>query len=267
LRIELSKGYFNNLADLEGTTSIPVGPWIHVAATFDSNSVRLYFDGVEDAVSTALGSIDSSSADLFVGALGAGMGEYFDGSIDDVCIFNRALVETEIQALRNWRGGIVSPWLSIKPITGTVPPHGSIPIQVTFDASGMQPGMYGTEIAVRSNDPVMPSVSVPVTMTVLPTANMGWVEGTVTDARTGDPLQATVITLDQPYTVTTDPVTGHYILWLDEGNYTLQVSAAGYVTATAVVDIVAQEGATQGFALASIGTRTSYLPLAWKNTE
>jgi YVTN family beta-propeller protein len=140
-------------------------------------------------------------------------------------------------------------WLSMEPISGTVPTNSSVPVQVTFDATGMQPDTYSAQIVAWSNDPMTPAVFVPVAMTVEPTANMGWVEGTVTDTGTGNPLEATIIALGQPYTVTTNPDTGAYIFWLDEGSYTLQVTAEGYVPETAEVEIVAQQGTTQDFAL------------------
>jgi hypothetical protein len=145
-------------------------------------------------------------------------------------------------------GGNLPPWLTADPLTGTVPGHSSVPVQVTFDATGIQPGDYTTMFSIMSNDPVTPSVSVPVTMTVNPTINMGWVEGTVIDAATGAPLTATVIALGQPYTVTTKP-DGTYKLWLDTGNHTLQAAATGYFTGTVVVTITAQQGITQDFAL------------------
>jgi YVTN family beta-propeller protein len=146
-------------------------------------------------------------------------------------------------------GGGMPPWLTMDPISGTVTTNSAVPVQVTFDANGLQPDTYTTHIVIRSNDPVTPLVSIPVTMTVEPTANMGWVEGTVTDARTGDPLEATIIALGQPYTITVDPETGSYTFWLDEGSYTLQVAAEGYVTQTTAVNIVAQQGTTEDFAL------------------
>ena len=72
LRIELSESIHNDLADLEGNTSIPLGTWVHVATTYDASEgiVRLYFNGVEDA-SLAVGSgrlIDASLTDLLIGA-------------------------------------------------------------------------------------------------------------------------------------------------------------------------------------------------------
>jgi hypothetical protein len=58
-------------------------------------------------------------------------------------------------------------WLTIDPVAGTVPAYSSVPIQVIFDATGLEPGEYTAEIAVLSNDPVTPWVSIPVTMTII----------------------------------------------------------------------------------------------------
>ena len=72
-----------------------------------------------------------------------------------------------------------SPWLTASPVSGTVPAYSSTPVEVTFDATGMQPDTYTTQIRVQSNDPVTPSVSVPVTMTVTVPITYGKLEGTV----------------------------------------------------------------------------------------
>jgi hypothetical protein len=107
LRIELSESIHNDLADLEGSTSIPLGTWIHVATTYDvgEGTVRLYFNGIEDA-SLMVGPgrlIDSSLTDLLIGAVftGGGILENFAGLIDEVAIYNRALSAEEIAAIFN----------------------------------------------------------------------------------------------------------------------------------------------------------------------
>ena len=141
------------------------------------------------------------------------------------------------------------PWLAIDPISGTVSTNTSVPVKVTFDATGLQPDTYDTQVVIQSNDPISPQLSVPVTMTVEPTASMGWVEGMVTDAETDEPLEATIIAIGQPYTVNTDPDTGSYMFWLDEGSYTLQVMSERHITESATVEITAQQGITQDFAL------------------
>ncbi|MBN1660144.1 MAG: carboxypeptidase regulatory-like domain-containing protein [Anaerolineae bacterium] len=140
-------------------------------------------------------------------------------------------------------------WLAESPDSGSVPSDSNQAIAVTFDATDRQPGTYLAEILVASNDPVLPLVSLPVTMAVLPTADMGWVEGTVTDQDGGAPLEAVVEAPGQPYEVHTDPATGYYKLWLVEGSYTVRASASGYVSGTATVEIVAGQGTAQDWAL------------------
>jgi hypothetical protein len=64
---------------------------------------------------------------------------------------------------------IVTPprlWLTVDPEFGTVPTESSIPIQVTFDATDLEPDIYTTTLYVLSNDPLNPIITVPVTMTV-----------------------------------------------------------------------------------------------------
>jgi YVTN family beta-propeller protein len=174
---------------------------------------------------------DSGGADKFI--------------VDNIKIWNYAKTDFSDRFVES---PVYAPWLSTEPVSGTVTSNSSTPVQVTFDATGLQPRDYTTTISILSNDPIKPLTSVPVTMTVNPTANMGWVEGTVTDVATGAPLTATIVALGQPYTVTTKP-DGTYKLWLDANSYTIQATAEGYVTGTAVVNIVAQQGVTQNFAL------------------
>jgi PKD repeat protein len=130
-----------------------------------------------------------------------------------------------------------------------VPTNSSAPVQVTFNATNFQPGTYTTTLSIYNNDPFHSPVQVPVTMTVLPTPSMGWVEGTVSDLRTADPMVAAISAAGQPYTVTSSLPDGRYRLWLEPGAYELHVSAPGYVAQTQMIDIQTQQGATQDFAL------------------
>ncbi len=58
-------------------------------------------------------------------------------------------------------------WLEASPLTGTVAPSASTVVSVTLDASGVGEGRYTSTLQVYSNDPDLPSVPVPVTLTVL----------------------------------------------------------------------------------------------------
>jgi hypothetical protein len=60
-----------------------------------------------------------------------------------------------------------SPWLGARPVTGTVAPGGSTVLTVTLDAAGLISGTYAAEIAIQSNDPLTPTLTVPVSLTVI----------------------------------------------------------------------------------------------------
>ncbi|OYW31196.1 MAG: hypothetical protein B7Z47_01760, partial [Chthoniobacter sp. 12-60-6] len=62
----------------------------------------------------------------------------------------------------------VSNWLTATPTSGTIAPGGSAPVQVTFNASSMQPGTYQGSLQITSNDAVSSPHTIPATMTVTP---------------------------------------------------------------------------------------------------
>ena len=81
--------------------------WHHVAATFDetSETMTLFIDGAVVAQDTFTKSIAAgSSGSSFIGQDVAGNGD-FDGQIDDVRIYSRALSATEIENMANVQTG------------------------------------------------------------------------------------------------------------------------------------------------------------------
>lgn len=79
--------------------SVPAGEWIHVAATFDGTTKRLWLGGSVVAEASA-GAISGTGGALLIG--GGGAADEFlplPGRLDDVRIYGRALDETEVAEL------------------------------------------------------------------------------------------------------------------------------------------------------------------------
>ena len=85
---------------LNGTTTVPAGLWTHLAATFDGTTERLYANGTQVAQLAVSGSITTSTSPLKIGG-NAIWGEWFNGLIDEVRIYNRALTPAEITSDMN----------------------------------------------------------------------------------------------------------------------------------------------------------------------
>ena len=81
---------------VSGPTASPVNAWTHVALTYDGTILQLYVNGVQAASQARTGSIQASSNPLRIGG-NSPYGEYFQGLIDEVRIYNRALTQAEIQ--------------------------------------------------------------------------------------------------------------------------------------------------------------------------
>jgi PKD domain/Repeat of unknown function (DUF6923) len=57
-------------------------------------------------------------------------------------------------------------WLSEDPAGGAVPPGECVTVTVTFDSTGLAPGVYEAELLLNNDDPHTPRISLPVQMTV-----------------------------------------------------------------------------------------------------
>ncbi len=83
-----------------GPTANPLNTWTHVALTFDGNQLRLHVNGTQVATRGANGTIQTVANPLWIGG-NQPYGEYFQGLIDEVRVYNRALTATDIQTDMN----------------------------------------------------------------------------------------------------------------------------------------------------------------------
>jgi glucose/arabinose dehydrogenase/PKD repeat protein len=93
---------------------LPVGAWSHLAAAYDGTTLRLFVNGVEVASRPQTGSIETSAGALAIGSDPI-YGQYFQGMIDEVRIWNVARTQAQIQSDMN------------TPVGGGGPPGDSTP--------------------------------------------------------------------------------------------------------------------------------------------
>ena len=83
----------------ESASTIDADSWHHIAGVYDGSDMYIYIDGVEDATSSATGSIATNNNALRIGR-GAGTAtDYLDGQIADVRVYDTGLSAANIQVL------------------------------------------------------------------------------------------------------------------------------------------------------------------------
>ncbi len=80
--------------------TIELNQWDHVVCIKSGTSIKSYIDGVFQNESTMSSTVNYSNPNLFISRWGGG-GRFFDGKIDDIRMFDRALSDNEIQMLYN----------------------------------------------------------------------------------------------------------------------------------------------------------------------
>ncbi|UCC63532.1 MAG: putative Ig domain-containing protein, partial [Anaerolineae bacterium] len=108
-----------NVASVAGT-AVAGGAWHHVVAVQDAaaEAIRIYVDGtLRNSVSTYYTAGFGASTGLNIGWFNSGSGYHFDGVVDELALYNRALSSSEVE--QHYAEGLAGRWLCQ---TGTYPP-------------------------------------------------------------------------------------------------------------------------------------------------
>jgi hypothetical protein len=90
--------YNDSGRDTCSPTSPPVGEWHHIAATYDGKIFKCYVDGKLGEEWAYAGKMPKNTASVTIGRRSRG-GTMFNGMIDDVAIYDRALSLDEVQLI------------------------------------------------------------------------------------------------------------------------------------------------------------------------
>ena len=92
--------YTNAWHGMMGSTILSAGRWYHVAGVYTGSELRIYVDGVLDGSLNVSGAVGQgqSAQETVIGAK-VNVTQVFDGKIDEVRIYNRALDSSEFNLL------------------------------------------------------------------------------------------------------------------------------------------------------------------------
>jgi hypothetical protein len=85
------------------TTVTNIGEWYHIAGVYDGSEIIIYVNGVLEGSRSRSGSISTTTDNFYIGGDvdAGGGGAYFDGSVDELSIWNKALTQSQIQTVMN----------------------------------------------------------------------------------------------------------------------------------------------------------------------
>ena len=197
-------------------TALANNVWTHVAGTYDGSTLRLFINGAQVASTGFSGSIATSAGPLRIGGNSI-WGEFFQGRIDEIRIYNRALTQAEIQADMNTpigAGANTSP--TITGITAQVTNEDTATGAIGFTVGDAETAAGSLTVSGSSNNPTLvPNGNIVFggsganrTVTVTPAANQNGtatITVTVSDGSLSTPtsFQLTVNAVNDAPTITT----------------------------------------------------------------
>jgi hypothetical protein len=83
---------------LKANIDLPTGRWVHLAGTFAGRTIRIYIDGVEQGTLDRPGPVNTNDFHLCLGNYEIDHASHFDGLVDELKLYDRALTVEEVRA-------------------------------------------------------------------------------------------------------------------------------------------------------------------------
>src|SRR3989339_271361 len=122
-------------------TQSDLGIWHHLVGTYDGINVKLYQDGVLAGQTAATGNIDVNGSSLVMGRQGTSASGRFDGLIDEIKIYSRALTQEEV--LSRYQGTPIPPPPDNPPTVSITAPANNSTITGMLTISGTATDDHG----------------------------------------------------------------------------------------------------------------------------
>ena len=157
-------------------TRLQVNPDGSVMALVDDGSGGTIFETIAPALPEGYFNLKLQSEratgffDIFVDQQLVFSGQGFAGDIEEVVILSAMEVAgptMDMDDFNIWDGEAPVPFLSTNPEFGNVAAGETVEIEVTFDATFLEKGVYNENIIVFNNDPDNSAVNIPVTLEVI----------------------------------------------------------------------------------------------------
>lgn len=159
----------SNSGPFSATTNIADGTWHHVAFRYDNGTLSIFVDGVLEHITPGIlgGVAANSGQELWVGGRNDKTNRYFNGTLDEVKLFNVALCDSEITELANLT-------------------------QASSDCSGSKGAPSPTTNSVLTEDPVVEAAA--LALSVYPNPNTGSFEVQL-NTKLGTRLEVSLVSL------------------------------------------------------------------------
>ena len=129
-------------------SALALNQWSHLALVFNGSQVQYFVNGVLLTTAPLPATITARGNSLQVGA-DNNISQFFNGSLDEVRIYNRALTAQEVQNDRTIAGGAdtTAPSVTINQAAGQADPTSASPINFTVTFSETVTGFTASDIS------------------------------------------------------------------------------------------------------------------------